>query len=125
MTDKINIWIQWVFLVDVNTKGANIWWLVVVYGRFLVEYVGKFSMRDEKAIISWTKEIKIPFLVDVTFSDHLWSATMLSAILDGSHYQEITKMAVITHRVIIETCYKKPNASKLGSIFNFNMLLAI
>ena len=45
-------------------------------------------------------------------------------ILDGSHYQKSKKKTVIiTHTVNIETCKKNP--TKFGSIFNFNIMLAI
>ena len=58
----------------------------------------------------------------MTFGGHLWSAIILQAILDGNHYQ---KSQNDSHRFNIETCKQKPNTTKFGLIFNFNMLSAI
>ena len=114
--------------------------LVTGYGGVLAECFGNFP-RDEKhyfmqsdmytswnwihARLEWNKhqnseKLKIPVWMEVTIFDQL-STCQLSwmAAITRNHNNECY------HSQTQQTYNKKPNTTKVGSIFSFNMLLAI
>ena len=47
-----------------------------------------FHVRGEVRLKETSEKVEIAVWLQMTFGDHLWSAIILLAILDGSHYQK-------------------------------------
>ena len=75
-----NSLIKWqiihLFNIEQNIKQwrISLWWLIKLYARTL-------------EILENMEKLEILVWEDGTFCDHLWSAIMLSAILDANHNQ--------------------------------------
>ena len=59
-------------------------------------------------------KLKIALSFDGTIADHTSLVIILSAILDDNHHQKSQKMAIITHRINIETCNQNQTPLSLG-----------
>ena len=132
---------QWYYSQNGNVLGmCNL----IFMGGFFTEYFGNLSTQGEKIILCKKRlnphkvrmkqtlqrlknleKLKIPVWPQMTFGNHLWSYTILMAIFNDSHYKKLRKgsLSLLTesrHRLVTKTKH-----STFGSIFNFNILLAI
>ena len=98
----------------------DLWWLPMT-NYHLVDHIGWQPLQEITKMTSITHRVNTEIW---NKNQTLLSVGKASNSTWWQPLQEITKMALITCIVNIETWNKK-NTTKFGSIFNFNMMLAI